>query len=226
MELNNNVIKGIGCLFLIAMAVSIAGNLIIVNLANQSDYLAVIFAKKSLVGIACVLLLINSLAVALIGVLSFPLLQYKSEVMARSYLIFRVMESVVLLIGVISLMVLMPLSDFFMEGIAANSSFYELLGKSLMKTNWYAYLTGMVILGIGGALFCFFLLKYSIVPKILSGLGVAGYLILGATSIVSIVGPKMELYVTLPVFLFEVIFGVWLVAIGINYKMLLAQEKA
>ncbi len=226
MNLDKNIVKGIGALFLIAMVSAIVGNLTIVSIAKQNNYLELIYANKLFIGSAGVLLLANSLAVAMIGVLSFPLIRYKSEILAKSYLTFRIMESIILIIGIVSLLVLIPLSNLLVESGGSNQSLYLLLSGLLLKTNWYAYLIGMIVLGLGGASFCVFLLKYKVVPKALSILGVVGYVVLCVTSIISVVGPKLGLYVTLPVFLFEVTFGVWLIVRGIDTKVLLSEKLA
>ena len=143
------------------------------------------------------LMLLNSVFVIGIGVLMFPILQAHNEAIAAGYLGTRIFEGVVLAIGVVSLIVLTGSS-----AIDANSVFYNVAEAGL---------------GVGSLFFCALLFRTGLVPRLLAGWGFIGYACIAGGTLLELFGVAgAALVSSIPGGLFELTFGIWLIAKGFS----------
>lgn len=227
-NISHRLVRSLGALFLIIMLLSIVGNMTIVNLAKQDVLIISIFNNPGLITLATSFLVLNSIGVIFIGLFAYPILKLKSQLYAVGYLVSRSLEAVLLLIGVIAFLVLIPLSQTIVGAVVGveataeignvSKTTLEMASLIALKWNWYAYNSAMIVLGFSGVFFCYFFYSEKLIPKALSLLGIIGYTILGATSLLAIAGIKLGLYITIPVFFFEVGLGIWLIIKGLSIE--------
>jgi hypothetical protein len=167
------------------------GNLIatgIVRSGDRSD-------SSALFVTGATLMLLNSAFVIGIGVLMFPILRPHNKVIAAGYLGTRIFEGVVLAIGVVSLIVLTGSS-----AIDANEVFYNVAEAGL---------------GIGSLFFCALLFRTGLVPRFLAVWGFIGYACFAGGTLLALFGVVgAGLVGAIPGGLFELTFGIWLIARG------------
>lgn len=141
-----------------------------------------------------VMMLLNSAAVIAIGVLMLPILRPRTPIIAVGYLATRIFEGVVLAIGVISLLT---------------------LSAGAIAGNFFAYNIAMAGLGLGSLFFCVALFRSRLVPRFLAVWGFVGYASFALGCILELLGfAGAGLVSTVPGGLFELFFGVWLIAKG------------
>lgn len=139
------------------------------------------------------LILINSVVVSVIGVLLRSIIAATAPGIAQVYMGARLLEGALLAAGAIAFVVL---DD-----------------DSGIRYNEFAYRTGMIVLSVGGVLFCHWLLRRRRVPIILAAWGVVGYLALGAAMVLDPSGQSvLGMWLLLPGGVFELFFGIWLMA--------------
>src|SRR5690348_14569305 len=141
------------------------------------------------------LMVLNSAFVIGIGVLMFPILRAHDKAIAAGYLGTRIFEGVVLAIGVVSLIV-------FTGSVAihANSVFYNVAEAEL---------------GIGSLFFCALLFRTGLVPRFLAVWGFVGYAYFAGGTLLELSGVAgAGLVGAIPGGLFELAFGIWLIARG------------
>jgi hypothetical protein len=141
--------------------------------------------------VGAALMLLNSVVVATIGVLVFRVFRLRHPRTAATYLIARALEAVLLAVGVALL-----------------------VGMGSMEGNNLAYQFAMLILGVGSVPFCRALLRDRFVPGWLAVWGVVGYAVLASGALLELVGPDVSLVLAIPGGLFEVVFGLILMARG------------
>ena len=182
----------VGVLFLAGYLTYGVGNLIatgIVDSGDRSDSTALFVA-----GIA--LMLLNSAFVIAIGVLMFPILRPHNKAIAAGYLGTRIFEGVGLAIGVVSLIVVADSA----AAIHANSVSYNVAEAGL---------------GIGSLFFCALLFRTGLVPRFLAVWGFIGYACFAGGNLLELFGVAgAGLVGAIPGGLFEVTFGIWLIARG------------
>ena len=178
----------VGALFLAGFLAYGVGSVIATGNADRSGSTALFVT-----GVA--LMLLNSAFVVGIGVLMFPILRVHNKNIAAGYLGTRIFEGVVLAIGVVSLIVLTGSA-----ATDANSVFYNVAEAGL---------------GIGSLFFCALLFRTGLVPRFLAVWGFIGYACFAGGNLLELFGVAgAALVSSIPGGLFELTFGIWLIARG------------
>lgn len=210
----NSIARLVGLLFLVAMAVSIAGNGLALPIISDPEYLQAVVRNNTKLRVSTIFMLVNSISVVGIGVLMYPLLKQRAPFIALGYVATRIIESVVLIVGIINILSLTTLAEEYTKAGATDKSYILSLGKSAIGNNWYSYNIAMIILGVGSLFFCYTLFRLKLIPRYLSVLGLVGYVVLAASSLLAMLDFEPGLVVTIPVFVFEVVLGIWLIRTG------------
>src|SRR3954449_1775003 len=181
----------VGVLFLAGFLAYGVGSLIATGIVNSGDR----SGSTALFVTGVALMLLNSALVIGIGVLMFPILRAHNKPIAGGYLGTRIFEGVVLAIGVVSLIVLTGSS-----AIHANAVFYNVAEAGL---------------GIGSLFFCALLFRTGLVPRFLAVWGFIGYACFAGGTLLELFGVAgAGLVGAIPGGLFELTFGIWLIARG------------
>jgi hypothetical protein len=199
----------IGLLFLLAMVVSVVGNLLLLPVVSAPELADAIATGAGRIRAFALLMVVNSLAVVGIGACCAVRLSSMSRLTAAIYLPARLVEAVVLLLGVICILSLAGTADTGEVQAPAAAG-----AEHLVLLNWYAYHIAMVFLGLGSLPFCLLLFRNRLVPAVLALLGLAGYGILAASSMAALADISLGLASTLPVLVFEVTLGAYLLFSG------------
>lgn len=193
----------IGVLFLLATASYLLGSGLIDSALKITDFKNV---DVNQVRTGVFLQLINSAAVVGIAALIFPILRKYSEGMTMIYVSSRIIESVLLLISAIGPLILITLKQ---DDAKQLNSMIMLLGN-------YSFQIAMISLSAGSIFLCYVLYKKKLIPRILSILGLVGYLLLLVSGLLSIIGFKDITSLYIPGAIFEIIFPFWLIIKGFN----------
>ncbi len=204
----------VGALFLAAMATYMTGDALTDSVLDDPDYLVGLSANGTRFAAGAVFMLLNSAAVIGIGVMVFPILQRHSPRVAVGYFATRVVEAVVLAVGVISLLSLLTLSR--LDPAVDDSSFASAWGELAVGINDFAFSVAMFALGLGSLALCALLYRARLVPRWLAALGLVGYGALLAGGLLEIFGHSALLTLSIPGGVFEIIFPVWLIVRGVH----------
>jgi hypothetical protein len=167
------------------------GNLIATGIVDSDDR----SGSTALFVTGAALMLLNSAAVIGIGVLMFPILRPPNKAIAVAYLGTRILEGVVLALGVVSLIVLTG-----SDAIDADAACYNVAEAGL---------------GIGSLFFCALLFRTGLVPRWLAAWGFIGYACFAAGNLLELFGVAgAALVASIPGGLFELTFAIWLIARG------------
>src|SRR5689334_8033000 len=179
----------VGVLFLAGYLAYGIGSLIAKGSADRGGSTALFVTGAAL-------MLLNSAFVIGIGVLMFPILRPHNQAIAAGYLGTRIFEGAVLAIGVVSLTVVTDST----AAIHANSVCYNLAEAGL---------------GIGSLFFCALLFRTGLVPRFLAVWGFIGYACFAGGTLLELSGVAgAGLVGAIPGGLFELTFGIWLIARG------------
>ena len=182
----------VGVLFLAGFLAYGVGNLIATGIVRSGDR----SGSTALFVTGAALMLLNSAFVIGIGVLMFPILRAHNKAIAAGYLGTRIFEGVWLAIGVVSLIVVTGSHD----AIHANSVCYNVAEAGL---------------GIGSLFFCALLFRTGLVPRFLAVWGFIGYACFAGGTLLELFGVAgAGLVGAIPGGLFELTFGIWLIARG------------
>jgi len=180
----------VGLLFLVSTLTFMIGS----NLIRS--FLIDVSQNKSPLFLGVILEIICGVAVVGIGVLMFPILKLFNKRLAFGYVIFRIIECTIIIVGGIYLL-------------------------SLLEFMWKYEMIIFAFTALGGLIFSYLLYLSKLVPRYLSGLGIIGYLMLFFGVMLDMFsffnindGAGMLLY--LPGGLFELLLPIWLFIKGFN----------
>ncbi len=214
----------VGALFITATVASSLGFVILDPILNTPDILVNVSVNITQLIIGVFLLLINCIAVVVIPVMLFPILKKHNEVLAVGYLGFRIIESVILIVGLISLLSLLALSQEFGQAAAPDSSYFQTLGTLLLAAyEWFLLLGIMIVFSLTALVLNYLLYQSELIPRWLSGWGLIGAILLLAAGLLEIFGFNPTEFLSLPIALQEMVFAVWLIVKGF-YPTVIASE--
>ncbi|MFA9563521.1 MAG: DUF4386 domain-containing protein [Acidimicrobiales bacterium] len=213
MSADRRTARIVGALFLAAMASYMIGDALVESVLDEPDQLAGLSTSSSRFAAGGVFMLLNSVAVIGIGVMVFPILERHSPRVAIGYFGTRLVEGIVLVVGVISLLSLLTLSQSEPAVTGSAASTWAVLAVGI---NDVAFQIAMFALGLGSLAFCGLLYRVELVPRWLAAWGFVGYAALLAGGLLEIFGHTALLTLSIPGGLFELVFPLWLIGKGFN----------
>lgn len=201
---NKKNARVIGALVLIPFFAYGIGSGLFTSIINSQNPLSSIAANQLQLSLGAILMLINSICVIGIGVMFYPILKVKSKKTALIYLCTRIIEALLLVVGLISLLSIIAISNSYVKAGETHPLFFEALIQIANKANYWAYQIAMTLLGIGSIGFCYVLLQHKLIPKFLALLGIIGYCLLSFGGFLEILGYPISIYLSIPGGLFEI----------------------
>ncbi|QBD76995.1 DUF4386 domain-containing protein [Ktedonosporobacter rubrisoli] len=224
----------IAALFLVTAAASIPGAFVLDSILNASNYLAQVFPNKGVVELGSLIWSINNIGIVFIAVFAFGLLRKLDEALAVGYLASRIIEGTIMMIGIASTLLLIPLSQEFLKSGAPQGSWFLTIGDVLKQAKFLG-LTGLSLpmLGLGGLLFTWMLFRFRLVPRVISVVGLIGYAavlfgsIVGWFGLIDVAPGGNGTIFALPVATFEIVLlPFWLLFRGFKIPEALERTAA
>jgi len=207
----------VGALFITATATYMLGTSNLDPILDAPNYLSTVSAKESTVVVGMLLEFVNHIAVVCIPFVMFPILKKHNEALSLGYVAFRILESLTLIVGSISLLLLLTLSQEYVKAGAPGVSSFQTLGTLLLAARGWSIQLGVnIIFPLGSLVFNYLLLRSKLVPRWLSGWGFLGAFLLLGRGLLMFFRFDTGVILTLPIWVQEMVFGVWLIAKGFN----------
>jgi hypothetical protein len=201
-----------GVLFIVTYITSIPAQLLLYHplLTDPAKYMAGSGgdAAVSLGAFLEVILVVANVGTA---VVLYPILKRQNEVLAVAYIASRVLESVAIMVGIVSVLSVLTLRQNFADAVGTAT-----VARSLVAVHDWAYLLGPSAIGVAGTgiVLGYLMFKSGLVPRWMTLLGlVGGPLIIAATVGVVFgvfkVGDAAQSIATIPEFFWELSFGIY-----------------
>lgn len=203
---------------------TIAGILSVVftgPIPGAPDYLMRISANESQIKIGALFELIMAFAGAGIAISLFPILRKYNEGIALGSVCFRIFEAVIWMVDVISLLLLLSLSQEFIKNGAPGSSYFQTSGVLLLAVRYWSDIVAYTAFILGALMYYYVLYQSKLIPRWLSVWGLVGvplWLLATILSMFSVISLYSTIQVVLfiPIALQEMVLAVWLIAKGFN----------
>jgi len=175
MNLNRKTAIIVGVLFIISTVAGILSAVFLEPILNAPDYLINVSANENQVIIGALLELICAGAFLCIAVMMFPILKKYNENIALGYVVARILEAVPFVVGVISLLSLLTLSQEYVQAGAPDAPHYLPLGTLLLEVHDLTNLLGsMIIFSLTALILNYSLYQSKLVPLFISVWGLIG----------------------------------------------------
>lgn len=204
----------IGALFLAAFGFYGVGFGLVSSVVGARNFLLTIAAHQTTLVLGAVLMLLNSVVVVGLGALFFPVIEHHGKRTALVYLASRIVEAVLLAVGVLCLLMLIPLGQYAVGVGGASVVWATAIGTLLTQANSMAFQIAMLSLGLASLFLCVLLFQTRLIPRVLAVWGVLGYALFLGGAIAEIFGLPIGVMLSIPGGLFEVAVGIWLLVKG------------
>jgi hypothetical protein len=222
MSIEKKTLRIVGALFITATVASVVGFQVVLSpILNDSNIVTAVAGNDTRTIIGVLIDAINSVAVVAIAVLLFPIIRERNEALASGYLASRIIESAILIVGHISLLSLVTVSQQFVKA-GPDASHYLALGTLLVAVSDWTFLLGPgIIFSITALILNRLLYKANLVPRWLSawGIGAATLLMVAdLLAILGLIGATSPVFILLfmPMLTQEMVFAVWIMTKGFN----------
>lgn len=212
----------VGLLFLVCTAASILSFPFAGSILEGQDYLSKLTLNETSVTIGALIEFIWAAAGAGIAIGLYPLLRKYNGALALGSVGFRVVEGVFVLIGTLSLLSLLTLSQEFIAVGAPGASSLQPLGTLLLALrDWQIPVISGLAFSLGALMYYVILYQSKLIPWWLSGWGILGAVLsLAATVLASFTHDfgmaSVHTYLSIPIGVNELVFAVWLIVKGFN----------
>jgi Domain of unknown function (DUF4386) len=204
----------IGALFIAGFVTYGVGFQLVNSVVGASDFLSTISAHQTTLILGAFLMLLNAVVDVGKGVLFFPILENHGKRTALAYLAAMIFEVVLMAVGVLFLLMLVPLAQQGVDAGQASVGWATAIGSLAVEANTMAYQISQLSLGIGAFFLCSLLFRTRLIPRLLAGWGLIGYVLHAAGAIVEILGLPISLILLIPGGIFELALAFWLLIKG------------
>jgi len=220
MDTDKKIARSVGLLFIITMILGMVDAYTVAPILNTPLNNISLNETRVIIGAFCILLM--SIGVVFIAILLYPILEKRSKCIAITYVSFRIMECLLLTVGVIVYFLLINLSHEFVKEGMPDSSYYQTMATLAIEARYGAYHVAMFILSIASLMLCYLFYQSKLIPRYISVVGLIGYALLLLSAPLDILGIVDTtstggiLYV--PGAIFEIILlPAWLIIKGFNF---------
>jgi hypothetical protein len=188
---------------------------------TSTNYLVSVSENAGLVGTGVLLLTIGGFCGGGIAISLYPVLKKFNAGLALGAVGFRISEGVLRFGSVITYLLLITLSQQFVQAGAPDSSYFQTLGVLVKAGHDWVSAVALLAFSIGALLMYIIFYRAKLVPRWLSGWGIVSA-ILGMLSVVlvlvGLIAPfgTEQVLIAIPMFPQEIVLGAWLIVKGFN----------
>ena len=217
---NRKTARIAGILFIIATVASILSTPFLAPI-NSLNYLKDLSSNPNQTLIGAFLVIIAAIASGSIAISLYPTLKKYNQSLALGAVGFRLIEAALYIIGVITIILLLTLSQDFVLSGAPSSSYFQSLGTVLLSGyHWASFVGGPLVFCIGALLYYIIFYQTKLVPRWLSIWGLVGVTLCILSSILvmfNVIGAfsPTQVVLNLPfIGVQEMVLAVWLIVKG------------
>ena len=207
-----------GVIFIIATVTSLLAAALTPGLTG-TDYLTRFSANSVQVAAGALVYLASAFASAAIAIAMYPVMKELNAGLALGSVVFRALEAVFYIVGVVSLLSLLTLGQQFTTAGAADRASLQAIGNLLVSFRDHAALVAVFAFCLGAFMYYYLFFQSRLIPRWLSGFGIVAIILMMAACVLALLsGNRITSYIPLafPIFLQEMILAVWLIVKGFN----------
>ncbi|MBK9925059.1 MAG: DUF4386 domain-containing protein [Anaerolineales bacterium] len=215
----------VGILFIIGTVSGILSGVVTASIRADATYPLNVSANETQWIAGTLLVLLMGLSLAMMPVMLYPILKKHNEVLALGAVLFRgVIEAMSYVVMVISMLLMVTVSEASVNPQIADTSIFRALGTMLIATNDWTEMWGALVFSIGALMIYIPFYQTRLVPRWLSGWGLIGGVLYIIANLVGMFGqqhvaPEIGVGIGLllvPTAIQEMVFAVWMIVKGFN----------
>ncbi|MBK9402222.1 MAG: DUF4386 domain-containing protein [Bacteroidetes bacterium] len=165
------------------------------------------------------------------AVMLYPFLRRYNESMGLAYVVFRLLEVVFIMVGILSMLALVSLSVAYVNHPGQDMNDFMMLAGTLTSIHEWTFILGPhFMLGINTFVYSYVLCRTEIVPVKIALTGMIGAVLIFAAAVMEVFGlfsyfSIQTVFMALPVAVYEMVLAVWLIRRGFNQEALEKTEE-
>jgi hypothetical protein len=218
-----------GVLYLITFISSIPAVFLLDPVLSNPNYIVSAGADTQVIG-GAFLDLVNAIAATGTAVALFSVVRRQNEGFALGFVIARMFEAAVIVVGVVSILAVVTLRQAGATG--ADAASLVTTGRALVAIRDWTFLLGpSLIPGVNALLLGYLMYRSRLVPRLIPTLGLIGGPPLISSAVGTMFGVNDAVSVwsavaLLPIFFWELFLGLWMTFKGFQRSALLMVEAA
>jgi hypothetical protein len=214
MTSNRTTATVVGVLFIIGTASGILSSVFTSSIIGNPDYLVRAASNGTQVIIGGFFVLLMGLSLALVPVMMFPIFKKENEALALGVVVFRgPLEASIYILMVISWLLLILVSQEYVNASASTAFHFQALGTVLLKANDMINPILQIVFSLGALMFYYLFYQTKLIPRWLSGWGLIGAILYLAAGMMALFGTQLGILLA-PLGVQEMIMAVWLIVKG------------
>jgi hypothetical protein len=226
----NAVIAGI--LFIIATVFLFIGESVYAPILTTPGYLETAYPARITAIVGMLLEFACVLSIPLIPVFLFPVLKKHSETLALGYIVFRLFEALLFVLGEINELMFISLSQEYLSGQGADAAYLRNTGSSIQAWNDWTFSFYIFIFAIGAMMLYAVLYRSRLIPRFISGWGFISAVLIFTSVLLDMLelnlnfpGMAFELIFVVPIAVQEMVMALWFIIKGFNPSAVAVESK-
>ena len=175
MNTSRKTARIVGVLFIIGTVAGVLSFIFTGPILDAPDYLIKVSANENQVIIGALLVLIMGFALAMVPVMMFPIFKKHNEALALGSVVFRgALEAVTYIAIVISWLLLITLSQDYVQAGAPEASYFQTLGALLQEAVDGINQILAIVFSLSALMIYYLFYQSKLIPRWLSGWGLIG----------------------------------------------------
>ncbi|HCS40803.1 MAG TPA: DUF4386 domain-containing protein [Anaerolineaceae bacterium] len=209
-----------GVLFILATLFGVIAAAIYNPILSSADYLASFYDHRAQAIMGIFLIFGMAMCCAGVGVSLYPVLRRFNEEAAIGSAGFRIIESMIQVVGTLIMVCLLALSSEYIQADNASKLILQSAGSVLRAGNdWLNNSAMLLSWGVAAVIYYSAFYKYKLVPRWISVWGLIGISLTIITSIMMMFNPgfsTIQTIANMPIALQEMVLAVWLIVKGFS----------
>ncbi len=184
-----------------------------------TDYLTQVSTHPNQLAAGVLLSIIAYFACAGIAVVMYPVLKMWNTGLALGSVVFRTIETVFYMVGLVSLLSLLTLGQQLTTAGAADRTSLQAIGNMMVSVRDNAALAAVFAFCLGAFMYYYVFFQSRLIPRWLSGFGIVAIILMLVACVLAVFsGNRITSYIPLaaPIAVQEMVLAVWLIVKGFN----------
>ncbi len=200
----------IGALFLLGFLFYGTGFALVSSVVGAPDFLAAIASHRVTLVLGAVLMLLPIITDVWRAVVFFPILGEGGRSTALTYLAAQIISVVMFFVGSLSLLLIVPLSQYAVDATGGSVDWATALGSLLVQSQENTYHIAQLSLAFGSLSLWFYGFRVRLIPRAFAGWALVGYVCLLVGFVAELFGVQIGNMLLIPGALFEIALPFWL----------------
>ena len=218
MDSARNAGRVIGILLLVQAVIGSTVNFVLLApaITGPTNFLSNAAPNATRLSLAALLLLVAGVVSITISTTAWPIFKRGSERLAMAYFGMGVAAIALAAVEAAAIMSMLEVSKQYVQATEADARLFDVVGNVVRYGRYWAHYTNLLVGSFTVFLFYVALFRFSLVPRLLAGVGLITVLLQMTGLTMPFFGERVNFYLLSPMGIVYLILAVWLIVKGFD----------